>query len=495
MLLDLISKNVVPIFAWMSLLTYFCCIAHPSAFWKQVVSSTVSLPVFMLVCAPFRTMPYSEHFPVQTIIVFVIGFLFLQFGTGWSLKANLYLATHVFMWTQVTLALSYALVFSTMTDHLGDSKMSAMVVICIGVVLNVIGIIIEGVAFNGNTLVRVTWYSILIAYALTILGCVVANLTTKTSLELFSEVDPSTFASMRQAFYLRTLTLLFAGSLLYLEQIYRRNLALGRISRNLESVASNQSQEYQRSHENLEEIHRLSHDMKHYLMVLSQPAPTSPANMAAAGGVAEGDVSGAGAGATGAGGAGARTLLTEEERAQLLEQLRTSVDNTSALQLSGNAVLDAIINEKRDLCAKLGVHLVVMADGTALSRLQTLDLTSLVGNLLDNAIEACSKLPNEGQRIIHFDVRRKNGFAVLHVDNCFDPSTLHRDSDGNLETSKTEDVENHGHGVRSIKVIAQKYDGNATPSVDRKHNVFNMNVIIPLKDTNVPDRPNMVAGY
>jgi hypothetical protein len=474
MTLSLLTKLVVPVFEWMALTTYFICIRHPAPRWRLIVTDIAAIPVFLATSFLMANEPYTDRFPLGPLVTAVCDFLLLWAGTGHTWKASIYVATHTFTHTEATISFAYAMAVSGLMAPVYHTMWRPIILIAIGIVLNILGVIVEGIAFRGNTLEHVGWLSITIAFCLSIAGLLVANNTTATSLRFFSESDPDTFGQLSNAFYLRTLTILFTGSVMYMQQIYRRNILLDAEKQNLEKTAADERRQYLELKKNLDEIHRLSHDLKHYVMVFegpdagavatnSSPTTTSrPAKSATA------------------------------DASAMLRQFQDDIDSASTLTQTGNAVLDTVINGEQRKCARLGVHLIVMADGTALSGLQALDITSLVGNMLDNAIEASARLKDDERKIIHFSVERRGGFVVLHCDNSFDPSNLRHSPTGTLLTSKTNEPGKHGFGIRSIKHIAEKYDGNAQESADTRRGVFSMDVLLPgsVADTRDDHRDN-----
>ena len=97
-----------------------------------------------------------------------------------------------------------------------------------------------------------------------------------------------------------------------------------------------------------------------------------------------------------------------------------------------------------------------MIDGEKLMFMDEVDLYILLGNALDNAIEAVCELPKE-QRIINMGVISRNEMTMLSVENfCAKPPQM---VDGLPKTTK-KDSANHGFGTKSIIGIAEKYGGS-----------------------------------
>ena len=90
------------------------------------------------------------------------------------------------------------------------------------------------------------------------------------------------------------------------------------------------------------------------------------------------------------------------------------------------------------------------------------DISILVGNLLDNAIEACEQI-QDGMRWVLFKLKKRQHSLFIEISNSL--GTVPRIKDGELLTSK-KDKRLHGYGLKSVKRIVQKYDGVFSFSVE-----------------------------
>ena len=97
------------------------------------------------------------------------------------------------------------------------------------------------------------------------------------------------------------------------------------------------------------------------------------------------------------------------------------------------------------------------------------DLGVLYGNLLDNAIEACLKIPKD-KRFIELDSKYLNGDLIIIMKNSKQPEKSRE-----LRTTK-KDKWRHGRGIRLVKQTAERYLG--TFFVEDKGEVFESRVIL-----------------
>lgn len=147
----------------------------------------------------------------------------------------------------------------------------------------------------------------------------------------------------------------------------------------------------------------------------------------------------------------------EGEQQEYIESVRAALEIYDNIFQTGNEALDLVLTEKSLLCREYNIKLSSMVDGSALARLSSTDVYALFGNLLDNAIESVIKEPDEEKRIISVTVNRRNSGSHIHVENyCNEQMTF---ADGLPLTTKA-DTAYHGFGVRSIRYIVEKYQGD-----------------------------------
>ena len=83
------------------------------------------------------------------------------------------------------------------------------------------------------------------------------------------------------------------------------------------------------------------------------------------------------------------------------------------------------------------------------------DIGVLYGNLVDNAVEACSKVP-EGQRFVKIENKYQSGILLLVITNS---KTGKKNK--SLKTTKKDNIR-HGHGVQSVRKVVEKYNGTVS---------------------------------
>ena len=138
-------------------------------------------------------------------------------------------------------------------------------------------------------------------------------------------------------------------------------------------------------------------------------------------------------------------------------------------------MLDTILFSKQLYCAKHRIAMMVVADGARLGFMDVMDICSVFGNALDNAIESVLKLPDKEKRLIRIAVYTQNNFLMIRVENYFEgPLQM---EDGEFKTTKR-DKGRHGYGIKSIHCIAEKYGGSV--SAEAQDNWFHLRVLLPI---------------
>ncbi|MCD8341317.1 MAG: response regulator [Clostridiales bacterium] len=104
--------------------------------------------------------------------------------------------------------------------------------------------------------------------------------------------------------------------------------------------------------------------------------------------------------------------------AVLYVEVEEAISFYDSILKTGSDGLDAILGEKRLICEKAKIRLNYMGDGSALNILRDVDIYTLIGNALDNAIESVRSIDDVEKRFILFEVKNKAGMAVIHMENC-----------------------------------------------------------------------------
>ena len=158
-------------------------------------------------------------------------------------------------------------------------------------------------------------------------------------------------------------------------------------------------------------------------------------------------------------------------REKLKQELSDSIMIYDSEVRTGNEAIDVLLMDRGIYCNKNNIKLSYIVDGKLLAFMDTADVFSLIGNMLDNAIEREVR-EEEGNRIITLRVVRRNGCIYVHTENyCSSPLRFA----GGLPVTTKSDKTAHGYGTQSIRFVAEKYGG--VVGMYSENDYFNVDVL------------------
>lgn len=173
------------------------------------------------------------------------------------------------------------------------------------------------------------------------------------------------------------------------------------------------------------------------------------------------------------------TVLKEEasleDSRSYLEQMEQEIKRYEAQNKTGNKILDTILTGKSLYCQNSWIELTSVVDGEELDFMNPMDISSLFGNMLDNAIESVSKIEQKEKRLIHLAVKKQKGFLRIRMENCYEEDLVFEDG---LPTTTKNNKQYHGYGLKSIQSTVKKYDGSV--AINAKDGWFELRILIPL---------------
>lgn len=242
----------------------------------------------------------------------------------------------------------------------------------------------------------------------------------------------------KEIFNIRTLVDLSGLLILFAYHILRREMQAKYDLDAMRNILQSQYTVYRKSGESIDIINRKYHDLKHQIAAL-------------------------------------RAEEDSAKRMAYLDEMESDIKMYEAQNKTGNSVVDTILTGKSITCQKHNIELTCVVDGKLLNFMHVMDICTILGNALDNAIECEIMNKEEEKRLIHVEVISKKDFIVLRFENYFEGNLQYED---NLPTTTKANKEYHGYGIKSIQFTAKKYNGWV--SINKKGNWFELNVIIPL---------------
>ncbi len=158
-----------------------------------------------------------------------------------------------------------------------------------------------------------------------------------------------------------------------------------------------------------------------------------------------------------------------------LEQRMTEDLSLASLQETGSGIVDMVLWEADERCRKEGLRLVAVVDARDTGFVCDYDLRTVVGNALDNAVEAAVGVEDPEKREVNVRMGRVNQMVFLRVENYFAGEL--RERAGRLLTTKGEGS-GHGYGVENIRLAAERYGGSL--AYERQGDRFVLTVMLPM---------------
>lgn len=169
-----------------------------------------------------------------------------------------------------------------------------------------------------------------------------------------------------------------------------------------------------------------------------------------------------------------RSLYEKKENVlpeEYIHELLVKISEKRAVCATGNIVVDSILNYKLAELEKDGVDLSLDLCIPPELSLSDVDLTTILGNLTDNAVAAVRE--TEKKKILRIRLHYEQGRLILKMENSY--RKLSKSRDGKLQTTK-KDRSDHGIGLESVKETIEKYQGDMEIEYDEE--IFTVFVIL-----------------
>ena len=233
------------------------------------------------------------------------------------------------------------------------------------------------------------------------------------------------------------LTQVLLGVILYLQSEMFKKSAMRQELEVMNMLWKKEQEQYELSKENIALINQKCHDLKHQIRAIR--------------------------------------FMNKEEIDAYLNEMEESIEIYESIVKTGNEVLDTILTEKSLYCKERGITVSCVADGSQMGFINTIDLYAILGNALDNAIEAVEKFHHQEKRQIDVMIYRQQQFLVINIVNPTKEMLVFEEE---LPKTTKKDRFHHGFGLKSIQYMVKKYDGNVNVSVE--DGCFSLKILIPI---------------
>lgn len=147
---------------------------------------------------------------------------------------------------------------------------------------------------------------------------------------------------------------------------------------------------------------------------------------------------------------------------------------------TNNVIVNAILNTKYQEMTDKGIVFVFRLNDLSDLGMRDEDVVTILSNLLNNAIEACEQC--KGKRIIRLKFVKETDRIIIAVKNTFEQAL--RYENGEIRSTKSENLEEHGIGIRNIERIVEKYKGSYVIKEQEKETEgkeFFFSIVLPLE--------------
>ncbi|HOO27418.1 MAG TPA: GHKL domain-containing protein [Lachnospiraceae bacterium] len=171
------------------------------------------------------------------------------------------------------------------------------------------------------------------------------------------------------------------------------------------------------------------------------------------------------------------TLLKNEEydkAKEYLSEISNAVEKNVLPVHTNNIVIDAVLNQMFIVAVSKKITMNFNIQDLGTLRMNVSDMAAILNNALNNAIEACDKLPGGTPRIIEIQISNEEQELIISIQNT--TAVEEMEIEDNMIITTKSDTENHGLGMESIKTVVEKYHGKLF--LECKNYNFHLMVVI-----------------
>ena len=244
-----------------------------------------------------------------------------------------------------------------------------------------------------------------------------------------------------EIFNMRTLVDLGGLAILYAYQSQWKSSHIQRELETIQTILNSQYEQYKQAQRTVDLINYRYHDLKNHIIAL-------------------------------------RADANAPQRQEYLDKLEHEIHDYEALNKTGNQVLDTVLTSKNLRCMQHKIDMTCVIDGKLFDSMDVMDICSIFGNALDNAIECELKIKDYGKRMIHVDAFSEKSFLIIRFENYYE-GEIHFEKGLPVTSKKEQSL--HGYGLKSLRYTVHKYNGEV--QIDARDHWFSLRILIPLKIT------------
>lgn len=164
---------------------------------------------------------------------------------------------------------------------------------------------------------------------------------------------------------------------------------------------------------------------------------------------------------------------SSEDASDYIVSLQNELKEARKARLSGNSLFDIIVDEKMNICKNKGIEFDIDVDSKNTGFIKNMDMSSILANILDNAIEACDKMTSNKKYIKLTSMWADDMFVIICENS---KENVVKKIGDRFITDKLNKSE-HGIGIKSVEKSVKNYDGNMMIFCD--DSLFKVKIMIP----------------
>jgi hypothetical protein len=410
-----------------SLLYFLCAVTFSVKILNGAIKRKYLIYIFLCVYPPVivLSMFYDKLFDLVAVLLMILGIIFIKFAIP---KVNTFSIIYFYIFIFMNNIFIISLISSVLKIFTEDSFIVELIV---NIVISVICLIVcFKIELREKMKIIVAWISWKIKILMIFYMLIVATISTLLyDTPYFSKKIVSWNLSIRILFIIVILLIFITIPVLILFSIVNKKMKLE--NEDYEAQLKSQADHYDKLSKANYELRKFRHDYKNYRIGISK-------------------------------------LIANhkyDEALDLLEKCDEEFyDATDSIVKydTGNGIVDALLMEKQKEVTDEDINIAFDGEVTP-KAIEPIDMCVIFGNTVDNAIEACKKLPEDVEKNIKIDCECNSGIMFIKITNPVKGNVEIKDNF--IETSK-DDKTSHGFGITSLKRVLKKYDGEVKFSCD-----------------------------
>lgn len=168
-----------------------------------------------------------------------------------------------------------------------------------------------------------------------------------------------------------------------------------------------------------------------------------------------------------------------ENAKKYITKINDRVSNMNKIIETNHPVITALVSMKKNKAFEENINMILEIDMPEELSFDFVDLSIIVGNLLDNAIDACTLIDERSERKIELSINIKDNYLIIQVNNTKSEKIKLETKDITGRFTTKADKENHGFGLGNIEFIVNQYNG--TMNIEDFGKEFRVNISLPME--------------